>query len=178
MIFTVRQTETFHRLFPKTGSKIITETSSPEDSPCLERNKLSNRQIHCRAFRRNSQNYRRLSFGRKRRKPAANNPASAIYNDLSGAQDSVSCGETKIPPASQPAEQIKLWATNPRKPTRRSPARNNPKPAAPAPRKAQPWPPSLRPRKSNRPLLAVSPETKTRRNRFLPKTFPVRIFVP
>ena len=34
---------TFQRLFPNAGSKIITELSSLEDSPCLERDKLSNR---------------------------------------------------------------------------------------------------------------------------------------
>jgi hypothetical protein len=33
----------FHRLFPNAGFKIITEPSSLEDSPCLERDKLSNR---------------------------------------------------------------------------------------------------------------------------------------
>ena len=35
-----------------------------------------------------------------------------------------------------------------------------------------------RPRKSNHSLLAVSPDAKNRRNRFLPKTSPVRIFLP
>jgi hypothetical protein len=100
---------------------------------------------------------------------------SAIYNARSGAQDAASCGETKILQASQPAEKIKLWATNPRNPTRRNPHRNNPRPAAPARKKAQPWPPSPLPRKSNRPLTAVSPDLKIRRDRFLPKIFPVRI---
>src|SRR5208283_5098356 len=35
----------FHRLFPNIGSKIITEPGSLEDSPCLERDKLSNRRL-------------------------------------------------------------------------------------------------------------------------------------
>jgi hypothetical protein len=34
---------TFHRLFPNTGLKTIIELSSPEDSPCLEGDELSNR---------------------------------------------------------------------------------------------------------------------------------------
>ena len=33
----------FYRLFPVTGFLIITERSSPEDLPCLESDKLSNR---------------------------------------------------------------------------------------------------------------------------------------
>jgi hypothetical protein len=36
MIFAVRLTATFPRLFPIVGSKIITEASSLEDSPCPE----------------------------------------------------------------------------------------------------------------------------------------------
>jgi hypothetical protein len=35
----------FFRLFPTAGSKIITEQSSSEDSPCLESDKLSNRPV-------------------------------------------------------------------------------------------------------------------------------------
>jgi hypothetical protein len=36
VIFTVRQTAAFHRLFPNVGSKIITETSSLEDYHALK----------------------------------------------------------------------------------------------------------------------------------------------
>ena len=45
VILTVRPTATFYRLFPNAGSKIITEQGSLEDLPCLERDKLSNRQL-------------------------------------------------------------------------------------------------------------------------------------
>jgi hypothetical protein len=55
----------FHRLFPNAGSKIITELSSLEDSPCLERDKLSNRRFQYRIFRRNGNNNRQLSFCRQ-----------------------------------------------------------------------------------------------------------------
>ena len=43
VMFAVRLTVTFDRLFPNIGSQIITERSSLEDLPCLERDKLSNR---------------------------------------------------------------------------------------------------------------------------------------
>jgi len=53
---------TFHRLFPNAGFKIITEPSSLEDSPCLERDKPSNRRDQYRRCRRNSNNNRQLFF--------------------------------------------------------------------------------------------------------------------
>jgi hypothetical protein len=60
MISTVRQTVAFCRLFPNAGSKIITERGSLEDSPCLERDKLSNGQRKHNWFRRISNNCRQL----------------------------------------------------------------------------------------------------------------------
>jgi hypothetical protein len=63
-----------------------------------------------------------------------------------------------MPSASQPQNRkSKLWAINPRKQTRRKPARNKPKPAAPPHRRRRPWSASRLPaRKSNRLSSAVS----------------------
>jgi hypothetical protein len=88
----------FHRLFPNAGSKIITELGSLEDSPCLERDKLSNRRFHYRPFHRISNNNRQLSFGAL---PNQNHFASIIYNNRPGGQDVHPCGETAMPPARQ-----------------------------------------------------------------------------
>jgi hypothetical protein len=61
------------------------------------------------------------------------------------------CGETNMPPASQPIKKIKLWAINPRKQTRKSLVKNNPKPTPPRKAKVR-RPPASRPpaRKNSR----------------------------
>ena len=47
-------TATFTRLFPDIGSRSLTEPSSPEASPCLERDKLSARPPQHYDFDKNS----------------------------------------------------------------------------------------------------------------------------
>jgi hypothetical protein len=92
------------------------------------------------------------------------NVVSAIYNDRSGKHYLISSGENSMPQANQTAEQKqKLWAINPRKPTRRNPARKMRRPAAPTRRKTPRSPPSPPlARKSNRrywlPLLVQKSE--------------------
>ena len=64
-----------------------------------------------------------------------------------------------------PQEKIKLWATAPRKLTRKNPARNRPKSTRPARKKLPPSQPSLRPaRRGN--LPPVSPGKWFRRDGF------------
>ena len=95
---------TFYRLFPNIGFKIITETSSLEDSPCLERDKLSNRRRQHDRFRRNGNNYRQLSFpGDRRLWP--DDFESLIYNDHPAKHDGHPSGETDMPQVNQPREE-------------------------------------------------------------------------
>jgi len=55
--FAVRLTVAFQGLFPNVGSKIITEPSSPEDSPRLQKDKLSNRREQDAHFLRIGKEY-------------------------------------------------------------------------------------------------------------------------
>jgi hypothetical protein len=63
MFYCPRLNFAFARLFPLIGFQIITEPGSPEDLPCLERDKPSNRRTQHDGFRRNGNNNRRLCFG-------------------------------------------------------------------------------------------------------------------
>ncbi len=69
-MFTVRQTGAFHRLFPNIGFKIITEPGSLEDSPCLERDKLSNRPDKGLTFPGDGKVYLDISFRAKTPAPS------------------------------------------------------------------------------------------------------------
>src|SRR5688572_3972484 len=62
MFYCPRLNFAFARLFPLIGFQIITELGSPEDSPCPERDKLSNRRAQYNWFRQNDNNHRALSF--------------------------------------------------------------------------------------------------------------------
>jgi hypothetical protein len=53
------------RLFPLIGFQIITELSSPEDSPCRGSSVLSNRRANCRTFPGNGKDYLDKSFRAK-----------------------------------------------------------------------------------------------------------------
>ncbi len=59
MFYCTRLDFAFTRLFPIIGFQIITETSSLEDLPCLERDKHSIRLNHCDRFPPLGNNYRR-----------------------------------------------------------------------------------------------------------------------
>ena len=63
MFYCPRLNFAFARLFPLIGFQIITEPGSLEDSPCLERDKLSNRPVKYGWFQRDGNNYRQLCFG-------------------------------------------------------------------------------------------------------------------
>ena len=66
------------RLFPLTGFQIITEPSSPEDLPCLERDKRSIRQRNHRRFCLNSNENRKL-FCRSWEAPPGAISQSAVH---------------------------------------------------------------------------------------------------
>jgi len=97
---------TFYRLFPNIGFKIITETSSLEDSPCLERDKLSNRHLQHDRFRWNGNNYRQLL---SRPSALAGDLASVIYIDHPAKHDERPSGETDMPQVNQPVEGDKHY---------------------------------------------------------------------
>ena len=97
---------TFYRLFTNIGFKIITETSSLEDSPCLERDKLSNGHPNHNPSQPNSNNYRQLL---SRPSALAGDLASVIYNDRPAKHDERPSGETDMPQVIQPVEGDKYY---------------------------------------------------------------------
>ena len=83
-------------------------------------------------------------------------PVSVIYIGVFWAQGGGACGENDMPQNSQSTEtKSKLWATNPRKLTRRSPVRRNPKPPAPIRRRAPRSLPKPRSASASKPRSSV-----------------------
>jgi hypothetical protein len=76
-----------------------------------------------------------------------------------------------MPQVNQPAEEkSKLWATVPRKPTRRNPAKTKPKPTTQRKIKSKPSLPNKPPARKSKPLPLISSDAKTGRDTFLQVT--------
>ncbi|HXR05559.1 MAG TPA: hypothetical protein VN836_12715 [Verrucomicrobiae bacterium] len=103
------------RLFPLIGFQIITEPGSPEDLPCLERDKLSNRHLQFDWFPAEWQQLSATIFWAiilripliiipTRSSPLPDDFASIIYTDRPGRHDMVPFGETDKPQVNQPSK--------------------------------------------------------------------------